>query len=296
MNSLLNTPNVSKRLFRGLTTAAGLVLLAGALGGCAEADSAPQSSEAEANAVALRADPLWRFTADELAGTYASMLGGEVDAAAKANPDVAVVSKAGLARFAGSKELLKGSIDWYFGRTGTDSIEVAKIVETVVGAARPEIDGTVGTDGFVSPSRLNGKVAPQIVFVVDETWYATALGRAKAPTGALLRAIFDSHRGENGPGIDGVKLPVTVNRKPTATELGAIWGIDLRGAKTGDAARVSIGQIFDMVTLKDVDAAPGVKESWYKRVTEGGKEMHYAVFMDEHAQVWGFRVVLQHDD
>jgi hypothetical protein len=28
----------------------------------------------------------------------------------------------------------------------------------------------------------------------------------------------------------------------------------------------------------------------------GCKEMHYAIFMDEHAQVWGFWVVLQYDD
>lgn len=259
--------------------------------GCAASDGATSS---EAEAVAATHESLAQITADDLVAAYGATVAREVAEAARANPDVAEVSAAGLAVFAGHRQTLKGGLTWYFERTGASKVAVDAIEGALVEAVRAQVEAAVGADGFVDEGALNG--APrEILWAVDDARFDASLRRAKAPRGIDLPDLFDHFRAEHD--VESLHLPVRFSRAPSGEEAARAFGIDLGRPLWGDVARRRIAQAFDSVVLEPaLDPVSGIKEVWYLSALDyGTSEEHVALFLDEHDQVWGFRVIYQAD-
>jgi hypothetical protein len=273
--------------------AVGLLVAASmSLGGCASSKAPEQVAEAEVTS--FEATPLaTRLRVDDVCDAYASTLASEVEAARAANPDVVRVSQPGTVAFAGRHMTLRGSLEWLFQNGTQTSIEVAEITRTLLAAVRPVVEAAVGDDGFVQPSKVDGKVPAEFAWSVADAWFDVAMREAKAPTGIDLKKLFENHRGEWD--YEFVLLPQVVSRKPTGAELREMFALDDDVTISGEEARTSIREQFDMVSLDGVDTAPGIKERWFLGVDYGDSADVYAIFMDEHDQVWGFRQNFQVD-
>lgn len=263
--------------------------------GCAaptDEPTTPESSESDLAAFKFRY--LASFTENDVCDAYARTLSRQLGEAKTANPDVKEVSVAGVSAFAGmNRPLLGGSLRWYFQTQKQSSIKVADITRTMMAIVRPAVKASVGADGFVQGSKLNGAVPPEMVWSVDDARYDAAMRAVNPPSDIDIRETFANARAEFDH--EGLFLPVEVNKKPTAKQLNDVFGLDMGTPVKGAKAKEAIAQVFDGVILREVLASKAIKEHYYLMESGGDWERHVAIFLDEHHQLWGFSITWQAD-